>query len=197
MRLVLASASSPRARILRAASVPFDVVPAQIDEAALKAQLRTRNQKPGEIALALAEAKALHVSTIHRDAVVVGADQVLQFGDELISKCSNMAAARRLLLGLRDKTHCLISALALAQSGRTLWTYSETATLKMRLFSEDYLDAYLAAEGAQLLTGVGCYRLEARGVQLFDSIEGDYFCILGLPLVPLLAELRRMGVIAR
>ena len=197
MKLILASASPSRARILHGAAVAFDVVPAHIDEDALKANLVAQNRKPYEIGLALAEAKATYVSAIHRDAVVLGADQILQFGDDVISKCSDMAAARKLLLKLRGKTHRLISALVLAQAGKARWSHSETATLKMRVFSEDFLDAYLAAEGDDLLSGVGCYRLETRGVQLFDSIEGDYFCILGLPLVPLLAELRRMGVIAR
>ena len=197
MKLILASASPSRARILRAAAVPFAVVPAPIDEDALKANFVAHQRKPAEIGLALAEAKAIHVSTVHRDAVVVGADQVLQFGDELVSKCPDMAAARDLLLRLRGKTHHLISALVVAMAGKAHWSYSETATLKMRGFSEDFLDAYLADEGNELLSGVGCYRLESRGVQLFESIGGDYFCILGLPLVPLLAELRRMDVIAR
>lgn len=197
MKLILASASSSRARLLRAAAIHFDVVPAQIDEDVLKANLLAHSRKPTEIALALAEEKAIRVSTLHGDAVVLGADQVLQFGDELISKCSDMASARKLLLRLRGKIHRLISALVLAQAGKVRWSHSEAATLTMRAFSEDFLDAYLAEEGGELLSGVGCYRLEARGAQLFDSVEGDYFCILGLPLVPLLAELRRMGVIAR
>ena len=197
MRLILASASPSRARILRAAAVPFAVVPAQIDEDALKANLLAQDQEPAEIALALAEAKAIHVSKIHPDAMVLGADQILQFEDELISKCSDTEAARKLLVRLRGKRHQLISALVLAQSGKARWFYSETATLDMRAFSEDFLESYLVTEGDELLSGVGCYRLEGRGAQLFDSVEGDYFCILGLPLVPLLAELRRIGVIAR
>lgn len=197
MKLILASASPSRAGILRSAGIAFDTIPAEIDEDGLKANLLLHHQRPAQVALALAEAKAAFVSAIHRDATVLGADQVLEFDDELISKCRDMAAARQLLLRLRGKTHRLISALVLACPGETLWTHTETATLKMRMFSEDFLDAYLAAEGAGLLSGVGCYRLEARGAQLFDSIEGDYFCILGLPLVPLLAELRRLGVIAR
>lgn len=197
MRLILASASPSRARILRAAAVPFAVVPAQIDEDALKTDLLALDQEPAEIALALAEAKAIHVSKIHPDAMVLGADQVLQFEDELISKCSDTEAARKLLVRLRGKRHQLISALVLAQSGKARWFYSETAALDMRAFSEDFLESYLVTEGDELLSGVGCYRLEGRGAQLFDSVEGDYFCILGLPLVPLLAELRRIGVIAR
>lgn len=195
--MILASASASRARILRAAAVPFEAMPAHIDEDALKASLLAQQKGPSEIALALAEAKAIQVSNSHPDDLVLGADQVLQFGDELISKCADMAAARRLLLRLRGKPHRLISALVLAKAGTVSWTHSESATLNMRTFSEDFLDAYLEAEGGGLLSGVGCYRLEGRGAQLFDSIEGDYFCILGLPLVPLLAELRRLGVIVR
>lgn len=197
MKLILASASSSRVRILRNAGIAFDAIPADVDEDGLKASLLAHEQKPAQVALALAEAKAAFVSTTHPGAMVLGADQVLEFDDELISKCRDMAAARELLLRLRGRTHRLISALVLARSGRSLWSYSQTATLGMREFSGDFLDSYLAAEGEELLSGVGCYRLETRGVQLFDSIQGDYFCILGLPLVPLLAELRRMGVIAR
>jgi septum formation protein len=106
-----------------------------------------------------------------------------------------LTAARRLLLRLRGRSHRLISALVLVQAGRAIWTYSETANLKMRDFSDAFLDAYLCAEGSSVLSGVGCYRLEAMGAQLFDSVEGDYFSILGLPLQPLLAELRRKDVI--
>lgn len=197
MKLILASASSSRARILRAAAVPFEIVPADIDEDGLKEGLLARGTQPLEVARALAKAKATHVSNAHGDALVLGADQVLQFEGELVSKCADMAAARRLLLKLRGRPHQLISALVLAQAGQVGWTYDDSATLEMRPFSEGFLDAYLAAEGSALLSGVGCYRLEARGAQLFDSIEGDYFCILGLPLVPLLVELRRTGVITR
>jgi septum formation protein len=195
MNFVLASASSSRARVLGGAHVPFVAIPAQIDEDAVKGKLRAANKKVEDVALALAEAKAVQVSNSRPDALVLGADQVLEFDGELISKCADLAAARQLLLKLRGRQHRLISALALAQRGRVTWTHSETANLKMREFSDDFLDAYLSAEGNGVLAGVGCYRVEAMGAQLFDRVEGDYFSILGLPLQPLLAELRRKGVI--
>jgi septum formation protein len=197
VRLILASASPSRAAVLRAATVPFTASPAGIDEARLKDGLVASGKQPSEIAATLAEVKALEVSRRQPDALVLGADQVLEFGGELISKCADMAAARNLLQRLRGKTHQLISALALAEGGRVGWAFCDTATLKMRQFSDGFLDSYLSAEGTRLLSGVGCYRLEGMGAQLFESVKGDYFSILGLPLQPLLAELRRKGVIAQ
>ncbi|HLJ53046.1 MAG TPA: Maf family protein [Rhizomicrobium sp.] len=196
MTLILASASSPRARILRGARVPFVAIPADIDESALKAKFLAEGKAVEEVALALAEAKAVHVSKSHRSDLVLGADQVLEFADELLNKCSDLTEARQLLLRLRGRRHRLISALALAEAGHVIWTHSEGASLKMREFSSAFLEAYLAHEGDEVLSGVGCYRLEAMGAQLFEHVEGDYFSILGLPLQPLLAELRRKGVIA-
>ena len=197
MRLILASASPSRAAVLRAAAVPFTASPAGIDEAGLKDGLLAAGKTASEIAAALAEAKAIEVSRHQPDALVLGADQVLEFDGELISKCADMAAARDLLLRLRGKTHRLISALALAEGGRACWMFTDTATLKMRQYSDEFLDAYLSAEGTRLLAGVGCYRLEGMGAQLFESVKGDYFSILGLPLQPLLAELRQQDVIAQ
>jgi septum formation protein len=196
MTLILASASSPRARILRGARVPFVAIPADIDESALKAKFLAEGKAVEEVALALAEAKAVHVSKSHRSDLVLGADQVLEFADELLNKCSDLTEARQLLLRLRGRRHRLISALALAEAGHVIWTHSEGTSLKMREFSSAFLEAYLAHEGDEVLSGVGCYRLEAMGAQLFEHVDGDYFSILGLPLQPLLAELRRKGVIA-
>jgi len=196
MTFVLASTSASRARILAGARVPFLVVPADIDESALKATLLKQNKTGQEVAQALAEAKAIDISKVRPNALVLGADQVLEFGGELLSKCADLAAARALLQRLRGRQHRLISALALAEAGKVVWTHSEAASLTMRAFSDAFLDAYLSAEGSAVLDGVGCYRLETMGAQLFARVEGDYFSILGLPLQPLLAELRLKGVIA-
>jgi septum formation protein len=196
MTFVLASASSSRASILRAAKVPFFAVPADIDENTLKAKLLAENKTVQEVAQALAKTKAIHVSKTYRDALVLGADQVLEFDGELLSKCTDLAAARSLLQRLRGQRHRLISALALAEAGKVVWTHSETASLTMRAFSDAFLDTYLSAECSAVLDGVGCYRLETMGAQLFERVEGDYFSILGLPLQPLLAELRLKGEIA-
>lgn len=196
MRFVLASASAPRAHILRGARVPFEAIPAEIDEDALKAEFLAKGRVVQDVALALAEAKAIHVSKLRPDALILGADQVLDFEGELLSKCANLTEARKLLLRLRGRRHRLISALALAEAAHVTWTYSETTNLTMRDFSDAFLDTYLATEGSGVLAGVGCFRLETMGAQLFERVEGDYFSILGLPLQPLLAELRRKGVIA-
>ena len=197
MRLILASASPSRAAILRAVAVPFTITPAAIDEAALKSGLLAAGKDASQIAAALADAKASAVSRLQPDALVLGADQVLEFDGELISKCADMASARRLLLRLRGKPHRLISALALAEGGKSVWAFCDTATLAVRRFSDAFLDSYLSGEGARVLAGVGCYRLEGMGAQLFESVKGDYFSILGLPLQPLLAQLRQRDVIAQ
>jgi len=197
VRFVLASASPSRAAILRAAAVPFTIMPAVIDEARLKAEMLSTGTGAAQIAAALADAKAVAVSRRHADALVLGADQVLEFDGELVSKCADMHAARALLLRLRGKSHRLVSALALAQGGKTVWAFGDSATLTMRSFSDGFLASYLSEEGTKLLAGVGCYRLEGMGAQLFESVKGDYFSILGLPLQPLLAQLRQRGVIAQ
>jgi septum formation protein len=197
VRFILASASPSRAAVLRAAAVPFTIMPAEIDEARLKSEMLSTGTDAAQIAAALAEAKAVAVSKRHADALVLGADQVLEFDGELVSKCADMAAARALLLKLRGRSHRLLSALALAQDGKTVWALGDSATLTMRRFSDSFLDRYLSEEGTKLLAGVGCYRLEGMGAQLFESVKGDYFSILGLPLQPLLAQLRQKGVIAQ
>jgi septum formation protein len=195
-RLVLASASEVRARVLNGAGVDFDVHPAHVDEDAVKDALLAAKAPLRDVADALAELKALRVSASVPDALVLGADQVLAFDGALVSKCASLGEARDLLRRLRGRTHQLISALVLAKAGGAIWRTVETATLKMRDFSDRFLDDYLAAEGEELLKGVGCYRLESRGAQLFERVEGDYFTVLGLPLQPLLAALRQHGIVA-
>ncbi len=197
MNLVLASGSASRARILRGAHVPFVAIPADIDEEALKRKFVAEGKAPDAIASSLAEAKALHVSARRSNALVLGADQILEFDGEIVSKCADMTAAKTLLQRLRGKSHRLISAPALVENGKVVWTFRDTSIMHMRQFGDAFLETYLSTEGEGLLAGVGCYRLEGMGAQLFESVEGDYFSILGLPLQPLLAELRRKGVIAQ
>ncbi len=192
-RLLLASASAVRARLLQDANVTFDVVPARVDEDALKQSLLGAD--PRAIADALAELKALRVSASHPGRLVLGADQVLVLDKELVSKCESLHEARTLLRRLRGHSHRLISALVLARDGAAVWRHIGQATLAMRDFSDDFLEEYLAHEGEALLSGVGCYKLEGRGIQLFERIDGDYFTILGLPLLPLLSVLREQAVI--
>jgi len=193
--MILASASDVRARLLRAAGIEFEIVPARGDEDALRESMLAEKAELRAIADALAELKALRVSGAHAGELVLGADQVLVLNDELISKCESLEEARALLGRLRGRQHQLISALVLAKDGAPIWRHAEQAKLTMRDFSDEFLESYLASEGESLLAGVGCYKLEGRGIQLFQKIEGDYFTILGLPLLPLLSALREQAVI--
>lgn len=196
MNFILASASASRKQILTAAGVPFTAIPSAVDEDRIKDELLSSGRALSNIAGALAEAKALAISNAHPTDLVLGADQTLLFEGELISKCQDLAAARALLARLRGKAHVLAGGLALARGGKVLWRHDETSKLTMREFSNAFLDAYLAHEGEGILGCVGCYKFEGLGSQLFAAVEGDYFSILGLPLQPLLSELRRQGVIA-
>ncbi len=196
--VLLASASPYRRKMLQDAGLSFDVATASVDEAALKREFLARTPKPaaGAIASALAQAKAEAVSRTHRDALVIGADQVLIAGDDLLDKPGSAAAARAQLARLRGKTHRLISAVSLARAGAVFWTHVDEANLTLREFSDTFLDGYVAEAGERLAGIVGAYEIEGRGIQLFDRVEGDHFTIIGLPLVPLLAELRSRGVMA-
>jgi septum formation protein len=193
-RLVLASRSLARRTMLEQAGVTFSVKVADVDEDALKAQ-RT-GADAAVLAVELACVKALAVSRKDPDAWVLGADQTLAFDGELVSKSASLAEARERLLSMRGRAHELHSGAALARNGQVVWSGADVASMRVRSFSEDFLDSYLAAEGEALLACVGGYRLEGLGAQLFDSIDGDYFTVLGMPLWPVLAELRRAGVLA-
>lgn len=192
-RLILASGSAARREMLSAAGVPFAVQPSTVDEAPI--QKAHGDQPADRLALELARAKALDVSRHDRQAWVLGADQTLSFAGGQLHKAHSLDEARDRLKAMRGAGHDLHSAAALARDGRVVWAGVDTATLWMREFSDGFLDAYLAAEGEGLLSVVGSYRLEGRGAQLFDRIEGDHFTILGLPLWPVLDQLRRAGVI--
>ena len=195
--LLLASASPYRRKILEAAGVAFEVVVAGVDEDVLKQELAQRSREPTatEVAQALARAKAAAVSAKHPNAIVIGADQVLALGDELLDKPGTSAAARTQLARLRGRTHRLVSAVTIAEGGKAVWSHVGEAVLTMRAFSDAFLDRYIAAAGPRIAGIVGAYEIEGRGIQLFDRVEGDHFTIIGLPLVPLLAELRSRGVI--
>ncbi len=193
--VILASKSAARAALLRGAGVPFETAGAGVDEAALKSGLLAEGAKPRDIADALAEAKAVKVSRVRPGALVIGADQTLDFEGRLFDKPESRAEARGRLLELRGKTHALHSGVVVARDGEPIWREVATARLTMRPFSEGYLDAYLDRGGDELLTSVGAYQLEGEGVQLFSRIVGDYFTILGLPLLSLLDLLRRYEVL--
>ena len=195
MSLVLASKSPARAALLTGAGLAFETAAPMVDEDAVKAALLEDGVGPREIADALAELKAIRVSR-KRPGLVIGADQTLDLQGELVDKAPDIAAARARLKSLRGKSHVLHAAVVVAQDGQPIWRELKSAKLKMRDFSDDYLEAYLAREGEAALYSVGCYRLEGEGVQLFERIDGDYFTILGLPLLGLLDLLRRHGAVA-
>jgi septum formation protein len=194
--VVLASKSASRAAILRAAGVPFDVTGSGVDEDAAKARLLAAGQGPREIAVELAAAKAVAVSKALPGAIVIGADQTLDLDGELFDKAETLTEGRARLRRLRGRAHLLHSAVVVAQHGAPIWRYLESPRLVMRAASDVFIDAYLTRHGEALLGSVGVYQLEGDGVQLFEAINGDYFAILGLPLLPLLALLREKGALA-
>ena len=194
--LILASGSKSRARVLEAAGLAFIVEPPGLDEAAMRQAVGGKESlSPHDVAEVLARAKAEAVSDLAPKAYVIGGDQVLALGDTIFSKPDSMEAARRQLLDLSGKTHTLHTAVAVATDGETIWAETTIASLTMRKLSPEFIGRYLAAAGEEVLSSVGAYQLESLGVQLFEKIDGDYFSILGLPLIPLLDTLRREGVI--
>ncbi|HWT31978.1 MAG TPA: Maf family nucleotide pyrophosphatase [Propylenella sp.] len=190
MTLVLASASPIRRQLLANAGLSFEIDPADIDERAAEEPLLRAGATPEDLALALAMAKAASVSERRPGDLVIGADQVLDFNGERLTKPADMQAARRQLLRLAGRTHRLRSAIACARGGEIAWHSVDTATLKMRALQPAAIWRYLAKTGESALQSVGAYQLEGVGVQLFQEIDGDYFAMLGLPLLPLLEFLR-------
>lgn len=188
--LILASASPTRKALLEKASFSFSVIPADIDERALETRALEGGADGRDLAGVLAKAKAEAVSNAHPDAYVIGADQTLALGTELLHKPSNRDDAARQLDHLAGKTHRLHAAVALVRNGQLLWSDIETAELTMREFSPGERDMVLDLEGPAALTAVGGYRLEGPSIRLFETITGDYFTILGLPLLPLIGALR-------
>jgi septum formation protein len=195
--LILASASKARADMLRGAGVPVEIVPARVDEAEMKLSLRAQGADPATVATALAELKALQVSRAWPGRLVLGADQMLDCDGDWFDKPENRVDARAQLRRLRDRQHTLTSAAVLARDGTRVWHHAAAARLKMRGFTEAFLDRYLEEAGEAVLGSVGAYQLEGLGAQMFERIEGDFFVILGLPLLPVLDILREQGVLQR
>ena len=195
MTVVLASGSKIRAELLKNAGVPFEVDPADVEERAVEEPLLKAGFPPEDLAVVLAEAKANDVSERRPDDLVIGADQILAFQGERYTKPENMESARRQLLSFSGNTHELLSAVVVSKGGEAIWRHVSTARLTMRELSPPFVGHYLAAVGDVALSSVGAYQLEGPGVQLFEKIVGDYFTVLGLPLLPLLSELRKLGVL--
>lgn len=195
--VILASGSQARLEMLKAAGLAFTVIPAAIDEAAIRETLMTDNEEidPGDVAEILARAKGEAVSSENPSSLVIAADQTLSFNGRLFSKPANLDEARDNLLTLRGQSHVLHTAVAIAESGEVTWSHVESARMTMRRFSFGFLSEYLVRAGEEVCQSVGAYHFEGLGLQLFEEVEGDYFSILGLPMLPLMAELRRRGAI--
>ncbi|MEX2455370.1 MAG: nucleoside triphosphate pyrophosphatase [Rhodospirillaceae bacterium] len=193
--IVLASASATRRRLLEGAGVPFTVEPARVDEAELKIGLRAEGASGIEIAEVLAEAKAAYVARRHPDALVLGADQVLDCDGTIYDKPVDRADALRQLRALRGRRHELISQAVIVRGGRRIWQAADRARLRMRDASDEFLEAYLDAAGDDALNGPGGYRVESIGVQLFSEIDGSHYTILGLPMLALLDYLRAHRIV--
>jgi len=193
IRLILASASRSRQTLLRQAGLEVESMPAHVDEAAVKAAAKADGWEPAELALALAELKARRISGKFPDALVIGADQLLVCNGKRFDKPKTLNEAAQHLHSLSGQTHTLITAACLLRTGTALWSHTEKPRLVMRPLTTAQIETYLAQEGDGICGCVGAYRVEGRGISLFDAIEGDHFSILGLPLLALLHALQEQS----
>ena len=194
-RLILASNSASRKALMAGARLDFTSEAADIDERQIEAELAAKDATPPEIAVALARAKAIEVSRRMPDAHVIGSDQVLSLGRRLLHKPANMAEAGDHIRAMSGTTHHLNCGVAIAHKGEAIWSDVSIARMTMRPISDDFLERYLAMAGDGILGSVGAYHFEGPGIQLFEKIDGDYFTILGLPMLTLLAGLRQLDLI--
>lgn len=193
-KIILASGSLIRRELLVNAGVEFDVITKPVDEAAIKASLLNEDVSVRDIADALAEAKSVRVSA-QNEGLVIGADQIMTMDGILYDKPTSLEEAKNRLMTMRGKTHYLIGAVVISETGNAIWRYMSKTKLDMRPFSEEFLDEYIEAEGETILQSVGGYRFEGRGSQLFSKVDGDFFSILGLSLLPVLDFLRERGAL--
>ncbi|MBM3547877.1 MAG: septum formation protein Maf [Alphaproteobacteria bacterium] len=192
-RIVLASASPIRAELLKRAGIDFEIEVAAVDEAEIRDSLKAEGAKAEEAAEVLAEAKAMRVGRKHPDGLVIGADQILDLNGAWLEKPGTLERARTQLAELSGRKHRLVSAAVVVLGGQRIWGTTEAVTLAMRRLDAAAIDAYLAEAGSGVLSSVGSYQIESVGIRLFERIDGDYFSILGLPLLPLLGFLRQHG----
>jgi len=195
--IVLSSTSATRRKLLSQTGIYFKTAKPPVDETVIKAALRKAGASAAQVADTLAESKANSVAQILPGAFTIGADQMLDCGGDWFDKPADRDGARRHLESLRGKTHELITAAVIAHEGRIIWRHTEIAKMTMRNFSDDFLDTYMAKAGAGIVQSVGAYEMEGMGSQLFETIEGDFFAILGLPLIPLLGALREAGALPK
>lgn len=193
--IVLASSSPFRRQLMENAGLRFSAEAADIDERAIEAPLEAAGASPDEVALQLARAKALYVSARNPAKLVIGSDQTMSLGSRVYHKPKDMAAAKDHLLSLSANTHRLNSAVAFARDGEVVWEHVAHADMTVRPLTEEFVRRHLERVGDKALKSVGAYQLEGEGIQLFEKIDGDYFTIIGLPLLAVLAELRRLGEI--
>ena len=192
-RIILASGSAIRREILDGAGLDYEVIVRPVDETAIKDAMLAVNSRLRDIADALAEAKAMRVSR-QEAGLVIGADQIMVMDDQLFDKPKDMDEVRARLLSMRGKKHELICAVVICENGAPVWRHMSKTKLWVRDFSESFLDWYIETEGEALTKSVGAYRFEGPGSQLFEKVEGDFFAILGLDLLPVLGYLRTRGV---
>ena len=193
-RIILASGSKIRREILEGAGLEFEVIAKPVDEAAIKESMLAENSRLQDIADALAEAKAMRVSRVE-PGLVIGSDQIMVMDNQLYDKPASIDDARERLKEMRGKTHYLVGATVICENGQAVWRHLAKSKLTVRDFSDDFLDDYIEAEGESLIKSVGAYRFEGPGAQLFSSVEGNFFSILGLSLLPILDYLRIRGAI--
>lgn len=194
-RLILASSSPFRRMLMQNAGLGFDAMAADIDERAVEAPLERSGATPDAVALLLAKAKAQEVSARFPEAFVIGSDQTMSLGDRVFHKPRDIAEAQNHLEMLSGRTHRLNSAVAIAKDSEVVWEHVSHAELTMRKLTQDFIYRHIARVGDRALSSVGAYQLEGEGIQLFSHIDGDYFTILGLPMLPLLQQLRSLGLI--
>lgn len=195
--IVLSSSSATRRKLLSQTGLYFKTAKPPVDESIIKAKLKEAGASAEQVADNLAESKANSVAAILPGAFIIGADQMLECDGVWFDKPTGRDGAKSHLRALSGKTHQLITAAVIAHEGRIIWRRTETARMTMRPLSEEFIETYLDKAGDGAVRSVGAYELEGAGAQLFDKVEGDFFSILGLPLIPLLAALREAGALPR
>jgi septum formation protein len=193
MQLILASKSKARIKMLKNAGICFETLPAEIDER----KVYKETAEPFQIAEKLAEKKAQAVSLLYPDALVIGADQVLEFEGEVFTKASGKNEAIERLLAMSGREHKLVSSVALCQFGKKKWIYTDTASMVMPELGRNFLRDYSNRAGSALVDTVGGYEIEGVGLQLFKDIRGDFFTVMGMPLLPLVNQLRKLGILQK